>query len=156
MALRARLVEALKTSLRSRGLTYRSLAKKIGVSEPTVKRMFSNGTFTLERIEQILEVIELDLEELARLVRDGSAAPTELSHDQEATLAQDARLFSVFWLIQNEWNFAETLASFAIPAASRLAPYRALGPWRRIAWGRPSVAGSLGRGGFCVRGGGPF
>src|SRR5437588_3848306 len=112
MALRARLVEALKTSLRSRGLTYRSLAKKIGVSEPTVKRMFSQGSFTLERIEQILEVIDLDLQELARLAREGSPAPAELSVEQEAALAADQQLFSVFWLLQNNWSFDEILAEY--------------------------------------------
>src|SRR3954464_12182913 len=155
MALRARLIEAMKTSLRSRGMTYRSLAKAIGVSEPTVKRMFSNGTFTLERIEQILEVIELDLEELARLVRDGAAAPTELSHDQEATLAQDARLFSVFWLIQNEWNFAETLAAFAITRAELTSAYARLERLKLIRWARER-ARLLVRRDFRYRDGGPI
>jgi len=114
MALKTRLVEALKVCLRARGMTYAALAKKLGVSEPTVKRMFSRGSFTLDRIERILEAVELDLQELARLARDGSPAPAELTNDQEAALARDERLFSVFWLIQNQWSFAEILAAFAI------------------------------------------
>ena len=109
MALKSRLVEALKACLRARGLTYAALAAKLGVSEATVKRMFSRGSFTLKRIEQILEAIELDLQELARLARDGSPAPAELSHDQEQGLARDERLFSVFWLIQGIRNEPMTL-----------------------------------------------
>src|SRR2546429_221379 len=81
--------------LRARGMTYGALAVKLAISEPTVKRMFSRGTFTLARIEQILEVIDLDLQELARLAREGSGRPGELSTEQEAALAQDERLFSV-------------------------------------------------------------
>lgn len=155
-ALRARLVEALKTSLRSRGMTYRSLAKQIGVSEPTVKRMFSNGTFTLERIEQILDVIELDLEELARLVRDGSSAPGELTHEQEAALAQDARLFSVFYLIQNEWSFGEILAAFAITRAELTSAYARLERMKLIRWGPRDRARLLLRRDFRYRDGGPI
>jgi transcriptional regulator with XRE-family HTH domain len=117
MALKSRLVEAMKACLRARGLTYATLARELGVSEPTVKRMFSRGSFTLERIERILEVIELDLQELARLAREGSQAPVELTHEQETALARDERLFSVFWLVQNEWSFAEILAAFAITRA---------------------------------------
>src|SRR5207237_837774 len=71
MALKSRLVDALKACLRARGMTYAALATKLDLSEPTVKRMFSRGSFTHERIEQILEAIELDLQELARLARDG-------------------------------------------------------------------------------------
>src|SRR4051812_36948182 len=155
MALRARLVEALKTSLRSRGVTYRSLAKHIGVSEPTVKRMFSNGTFTLERIEQILDVIELDLEELARLVRDGSSAPGELTHEQEAVLAQDARLFSVFGLTKNEWSFAEFLAAFAITRAKLTSSYARLERMKLIRGGPRDRARLPLRRDFRYRDGGP-
>ena len=100
MPLRSRLVDAMKACLRARGMTYGALAVKLRISEPTVKRMFSRGTFTLARIEQILEVIDLDLQELARLAREGSGRPGELSTEQEAALAQDERLFSVFWLVQ--------------------------------------------------------
>jgi transcriptional regulator with XRE-family HTH domain len=155
MALRARLIEAMKTSLRSRGMTYRSLAKAIGVSEPTVKRMFSNGTFTLERIEQILDVIELDLEELARLVRDGSAAPAELTQEQESALAQDARLFSVFWLIQNEWTFSDTLGAFAITRVELTRAYARLERLKLIRWGPGERARLLVRRDFRYRDGGP-
>jgi transcriptional regulator with XRE-family HTH domain len=67
------LVEALKKTLRARGVTYRQLAGKLGLSEPTIKRMFSRGTFTLARIEQMLRALDLDLYEVARMSRAGVA-----------------------------------------------------------------------------------
>ena len=155
MALKSRLVEALKACLRARGLTYAALAAKLGVSEATVKRMFSRGSFTLKRIEQILEAIELDLQELARLARDGSPAPAELSHDQEQGLARDERLFSVFWLIQNEWSFAEMLDAFAISRAELTSAYARLERLRLIRWGPGERARLTVRRDFRWRDGGP-
>jgi len=155
MALKTRLVEALKVCLRARGMTYAALAKKLGVSEPTVKRMFSRGSFTLDRIERILEAVELDLQELARLARDGSPAPAELTNDQEAALARDERLFSVFWLIQNQWSFAEILAAFTITRAELTAAYARLERLKLIRWGPRDRARLLVRRDFRWRDGGP-
>src|SRR5256885_10432646 len=49
------------------------------------------SNFTLERMERVLEVLEVDLQELARLAREGSQAPAELTHEQELALARDER-----------------------------------------------------------------
>ncbi|UXI65890.1 helix-turn-helix domain-containing protein [Tahibacter amnicola] len=37
------LIQSLRGLLRERGITYRELAARLGVSEPTVKRDFSRG-----------------------------------------------------------------------------------------------------------------
>jgi transcriptional regulator with XRE-family HTH domain len=155
MAAHNRIVEALKACLRGRGMTYAELARKLAVSEPTVKRMFSRGSFTLARIEQILTVLDLDLQELARLAKEGSAAPAELTHEQELALAGDARLFSVFWLIQNEWSFAEMLAAFAITRAELTGAYGKLERLKLIRWGPRERARLLVRRDFRWRDGGP-
>jgi len=155
MPLKSRLVEALKACLKARGLTYGALAKRLGLSEPTVKRMFSRGSFTLERIERILEVIELDLQELARLAREGSPAPAELTQEQELGLARDERLFSVFWLVQNQWSFAEIVAGFAISRAELTAAYARLEHLQLIRWGPGERARLLVRRDFRWRDGGP-
>jgi transcriptional regulator with XRE-family HTH domain len=155
MTLRSRIVEALKACLRARRMTYAALAARLGVSEPTVKRMFSRGAFTLARIEQILEVIDLDLQELARLARDGSPAPAELTQEQELALARDERLFSVFWLVQNEWSFAEIVGAFAISRAELTGAYARLERLRLIRWGPGERARLLVRRDFRWRDGGP-
>ena len=48
------LIDALKRVLKSRRLTYADLAAGVGLSEASVKRLFSQRTFTLERLEQAL------------------------------------------------------------------------------------------------------
>src|SRR3989440_10007435 len=135
MPLRSRLVDAMKACLRARGMTYGALAAKLGISEPTVKRMFSRGSFTLARIEQILEVIDLDLQELARLAREGSGRPGELSTEQEAARAQDERLFSVFWLLSNDCSFDEILARFSISRPQLTSLFARLERLKLIHWG---------------------
>jgi transcriptional regulator with XRE-family HTH domain len=112
MAQTHRLVEALKKCLKARGMTYAMLARELRLSEASVKRLFSQGRFTLARIDEILQVLEMDLVELARMARGGG--PTELSVEQETVLARDERLLSVFWLLLNGWRFDEIVEEFAI------------------------------------------
>src|SRR5215216_119030 len=94
----SRFVEALKKSVRARGLTYAELARRLRLSEASIKRMFSRGTFTLARIEEVLAAVDLDLYEVARMTRAG-ARGTELTHEQEVGLAKEERLLAVFWLV---------------------------------------------------------
>lgn len=107
------ILEAVRTQLRARGMTYRDLAARLGVSEPTVKRDLSRGTFSLARLDQICEVLGLGLDELLR----GDGAPqlmTELSASQEQALIADARLLLTTYLILNDWKFPQILAAFRI------------------------------------------
>jgi hypothetical protein len=114
MPLAQRLVEALKKCLRARGITYAVLARELHLSEASVKRLFSRGTFTLARVEEVLRVLDLDLVELARMARATEGGSTELSMEQETVLARDERLLSVFWLLLNGWRFADIVEAFAI------------------------------------------
>ncbi len=134
MALRSRFVEALKRSLRARGLTYGALARELRLSEASVKRMFSRGTFTLIRIEQILAVLDLELDELARLSRSSEAQAREMSLEQETALARDERLLSVFWLLHNDWRFTEIVEAFAISRAELTAACARLEKLALIDW----------------------
>jgi len=130
----SRFVDALKKSLRLRGLTYGALARELRLSEASVKRMFSRGSFTLSRIEQILGVLDLELDEVARMSRGAAAAAGELSLEQEAALAKDERLLSVFWLLQNDWRFGEIVEAFAISRAELTAACARLEKLALIDW----------------------
>ena len=128
------IVETLKRVLKARSMTYADLAVALRVSTPTVKRLFSQRTFTLERLEEILRVLEMDFYELARMSHGRRSGPVELSLEQETALAKDARLFSVFWLITNEWRFDEIVAEFKLGAAQITSYYARLERLRLIDW----------------------
>lgn len=131
------IVETLKKVLKARGMTYADLALALRVSTPTIKRLFSQRTFTLERLEEILKVLELDFHELARMSHGRRTGPAELSVEQEGALAKDARLFSVFWLLCNEWRFEEIVSEFRLGAAQITSYFARLERLRLIDW-RPS------------------
>jgi len=128
------IVETLKKVLKARGMTYADLALALRVSTPTIKRLFSQRTFTLERLEEILKVLELDFHELARMSHGRRSGPVELSAEQENALSKDARLFSVFWLLCNEWRFDEIVSEFRLGAAQITSYFARLERLRLIDW----------------------
>jgi len=135
MPARSRFVEALKKSVRARGLTYAALAQRVELSEASVKRMFSRGSFSLARIEQILRVLELELYDVARMSRGEPRGPAELALEQEAALSKDERLLSVFWLLLNDWRFEEILQQFSISRSELTLAFARLARAGLIAWG---------------------
>jgi DNA-binding Xre family transcriptional regulator len=111
------LVDALKRCLRMRGVTYRSLAQRIGLSEASVKRIFSERSFTLRRLEQICAALEISVADLVRMVEHGRNRATTLSLDQEQALARDTALLSYFCLLLNGCSPAEIQQDYAFPEA---------------------------------------
>lgn len=151
----SRFVEALKKSVRARGLTYAELARRLRLSEASVKRMFSRGTFTLARIEQILAALDLDLYEVARMSRGAPAGPAELAQEQETGLARDERLLSVFWLVLNGWSFEEILGAFSISRTELTVAFARLEKLKLIEWGPRERVRLLVSKDFRWRAGGP-
>ena len=100
----AGLVEALKKLLKARGITYRALAAGLRLSEPSIKRLFSERTFTLQRLEEVCQFLEVDFFELAKLARGAASTIDEMSIDQEKILAGDSKLLGVFYLVFNDWQ----------------------------------------------------
>src|SRR5690349_9006029 len=103
-------LQAIREQLRARGMTYRDLAEKLGVSEPTVKRDLSRGGFSLTRLDAILATLDISLSELLSSGR--AERLTRLSEAQEQALVSDPKLLVTTFLAVNDWKFAEILAAF--------------------------------------------
>lgn len=114
MSATAILVQAIRSELRHRGITYRELAARLGVSEPTIKRHLGKGGFTLQRLDEICDVLGTDLESLLRQSHADRRAVTELSKAQETSLVADPKLLLTTYLILNNWRFGEIMATFRI------------------------------------------
>lgn len=106
MVERQHLLAALKRILRERGWRYADLAAALGISEPTVKRVLSSGRMDLERLEQICGVLDIDFFELARSARGNRQSRRHLTLHQEAALAAEPRLMTVFHLLCQGWRTA--------------------------------------------------
>jgi DNA-binding Xre family transcriptional regulator len=106
---------AIKQQLKARNLLYADLAKAIGLSEASVKRLLSRGGITLERLDAICEFLGTDVYELARSGRrDTPPEERHLSLAQERALADDARLLLVFHLLSNDWDVPKIRAEFGL------------------------------------------
>lgn len=94
-------MEALKRYLKMRGITYGSLARKINLSEASVKRIFADGSLTLRRLEQMCRSLDLRLSDLVRMAERGESRTATPTLEQEKALAANPLLLSYFYLLLN-------------------------------------------------------
>ncbi len=114
MARTKQIVDAIKVALKQQGITYRVLAQKLAVSESTVKQMFANGNFSLNRLDAICELLELDITALLELSESLEDRVTALSLEQEQALIEDKKLLVVAYCLVNHWKVHEIVARYQI------------------------------------------
>ena len=111
------LVLALKTELRTAGMTYADLATALGMSESSVKRVFAKADMPLSRIDEILRVLKMDFAELARKVVDTQPLAHELTEQQEAEVVADRRLLLQAICCLSQWSFEEMTREYVFSDA---------------------------------------
>jgi DNA-binding Xre family transcriptional regulator len=113
MAVSVDLIDALKRLLRGQGMTYRELAARLKMSEAAVKRMFSLRAMSLQRLEQICDVLDIGLADLAAESARGKDSMAELSEAQERALVSEPALLLALFLSLNRWKQTDVLAQFS-------------------------------------------
>lgn len=113
-------VEILKKALKQSGYTYADVADHLGMSEASIKKMFSTYHFTLKRIDRICELIGLDFIDLVRLFDQARQRISTLSLEQEKELVRDKRLFLVAVCARGHWHFDDILNTFNFSKAELL------------------------------------
>lgn len=113
------LVDALKKTLKARGMTYANVAEGLNLSEASVKRVFSEGSMTLHRMEAICDLLNTNIYELARQTRmAANQPPRQLSEEQERALADDPTLLTYFYLLITGWKPPRIARRFGIDATT--------------------------------------
>lgn len=112
MAEQALIVAELKRALREYGLTYTDVAGKLELSVATVKRLFSTGDFSLQRVDAICELMGITLREILERAQDRAAPVNQLTPTQEQEIVADPRLFFVTWLVLNRIQFEEIVHTY--------------------------------------------
>ena len=109
----AKLLDTLKAYLKSRDITYRNLAQRLKLSESSIKRVFSEKTLSLKRLERILHSLDLDFYDLAHMSRrqDGDSKEA-LSPEQEESLLENPRMLIFLHLLIQKWKVEEIADSF--------------------------------------------
>lgn len=114
------LVAALKTRLRAQKLTYRDVAVALGLSEPSVKRMFASGHFTLDRLSRVASLVGFSIAELAQHAEANEVRLSTLTEAQERELVSDIRLLLVAVCAVNHWKVSDMLAAYRLTEAECL------------------------------------
>jgi transcriptional regulator with XRE-family HTH domain len=111
------LVLALKAELKAAGITYAVLARKLGLAESSIKRIFAKGDMPLSRIDEVLRVLKMDFAELARRVADAQPLRRELTAAQEAAVVADRKLLLLAICCLSHWTVEQITATYRLDTA---------------------------------------
>jgi transcriptional regulator with XRE-family HTH domain len=117
MARTAALVDNLKRELRARNITYAAVAKRLQMSEASVKRMLSQKEFSLSRLDAICELAGIEASDLARGLGAHDAVISQLSYEQEKEFVADHKLMLVALCALNHWSFEQMISVYELDAA---------------------------------------
>ena len=115
MAQRPQVISALKRALKAHGFTYADVAVVLELTEASVKRLFSEQNMSLERLDQVLAMMDMSLSDLVRDLGEAGPPISALSETQEREIAGDLTLLLVANCVMNRWSFEEILNYYGMP-----------------------------------------
>jgi DNA-binding Xre family transcriptional regulator len=114
MAQTRELIQTLKGALKAQGKTYAEVAVELGLTEASVKRIFSQNSFTLERLDLVCNMLDLQISDLVRLMNDQQQRLQQLTWDQEKELTGDVTLALVTVCVLNRWTLDDITSHYSI------------------------------------------
>ena len=106
------LVDLLKRELRRRGVTYAQLGRRLGISEASVKRMFSRKDFTLARLDLVCELLGAELSDLAGMLRRDEGLIPSPTLEQEKAVVADRKLLLTAVCVLNHMSIDEIVSTY--------------------------------------------
>jgi DNA-binding Xre family transcriptional regulator len=111
------LILEIKSELKASSMTYAMLAQKLGMAESSVKRMLAantKGDLSLGKVDAICRALKVDFADLARRVADSQELVTELSLEQERSVAGNQKLMLVAICVLSLWTLAQITEQYRI------------------------------------------
>ena len=108
------LVDALKAEMRRQKRTYAEAAEVLALSEPSIKRLFAERSFTLERLDALCRWLGMEISELVQRMEAAQVRVSELSAEQERELVSDVKLLLVAHCLLNRWEVPQIIDTFII------------------------------------------
>jgi len=103
------IVDTLKSLLKAHKLKYRDVASTLGLSEASVKRLFSTRDFDLVKLDSICGMMNLEISDLLQAMKEKQVRIQQLSEQQEAEIAKDPELLMVTVCVLNRWSMEDML-----------------------------------------------
>jgi DNA-binding Xre family transcriptional regulator len=105
---------------KARGMTYADVARALEISEATVKRIFAVKNCSLERLDSLCELVQVDLAELARGTPKESRLVNRLTQAQEEELMSDPALLLVAVCALHQMRAEEIVETYKLTDAQCL------------------------------------
>ncbi len=109
-----RLINTLKQTLRERHFTYAQVAEGLDMSIANVKRLFASERITLDRIEAICRLLDMELSDLFQLYEDSRTRISQLTIEQEEELVKDKKVLFAAVCARNHLSFDDILQHYTI------------------------------------------
>ena len=106
------ITQAIKHQLKINKITYQDVAHELGLSESAVKQMFASNNFSLKRLDELCQILDIDLSMLAELVEDLHNKVSQLTLQQERQLVADQKLLLLAYLLVNNLTIKEIIETY--------------------------------------------
>lgn len=110
----AQLISTIKRLLKSQGLTYRDVARALKLSEPSIKRLFASGSFTINRLVQVGNLLGYTLAELSKEALAAQPRLSTLTDIQEREIVSDPKLMIIAICALNNWSLDEIVEIYKV------------------------------------------
>lgn len=114
MSQTGRIHAELKHCLREARITYADVGRGLGLSEASVKRLFSKGALSIERLERICEIAGVTIADLVERMETRVEPLTRLTDDQERALVANPKLLLLTYMVLNGAEPFEICESYRV------------------------------------------
>ena len=114
MAQTRELIKTLKSALKAHGKTYADVAVTLNLTEASVKRLFSQHSFSLTRLDRVCHLIDMEITDLVQLMNEQQQRLRQLTIEQEREITRDVTLTLVTVCVLNRWTMDDIVAYYHI------------------------------------------
>lgn len=108
------LLEQLKKVLKANGLTYKDVGQCLSLSESSIKRTFTKDSMSLDRLEMICEMVNIELSDLLDMTKGNQLSTQVLPYEFEKELVLDTKLLLTAHLLINKWTVHQIINHYDI------------------------------------------
>jgi DNA-binding Xre family transcriptional regulator len=109
------IIGVVKSVLKQKGISYRELGKRIGLSESGVKKLFNGKDCSFNRLCEVCDAVEVPLTDLLQSFHAFSPRDVEFTEKQQAFFLKNMDVFRFFWkLVYERWAVKKIQGHFGL------------------------------------------
>ncbi len=105
MAQTSLIIQTLKNCLKEQAVTYANVAESLSLSEASIKRIFSEENLSLQRLDEICKLLNMDICDLTKRAEHSKEEINELTEEQEIEFIKQPKLLFMAYMLLNDFDF---------------------------------------------------